>query len=76
MSELGVRSKREAASMPREASKAADDRALERLRWVIYLRGEPVRDGVAAKVHPQERSVEVRAGDDPPGDATPSELVQ
>ena len=69
MSELGICSRREAAAILKRANEQAANRDvshLKHLKEVIYLRGQPVIDGTSVKVSPDERYIEIRAGDDPP----------
>ena len=69
MSELGICSRREAAAILKRANEQASNRDvshLKHLKEVIYLRGKPVVDGTAVKVSPDEKYIEIRAGDDPP----------
>lgn len=70
MSELGICSRREAAAILNEvANKYSDENSTSLLRHVkevIYLKGKPVTGGAAVKVAPDERYIEIRAGDDPP----------
>ena len=69
MSELGICSRREAAAILKRANEQAVNRDvshLKHLKEVIYLRGKPVVDGTAVKVPPDEKYIEIRAGDDPP----------
>lgn len=66
MSELGIRSRREAARILSEVSKCNDDSSLKKLKEVIYLRGVPVMDGAAVRVSPDEKYIEIRSGDDLP----------
>jgi 23S rRNA pseudouridine2604 synthase len=64
LSELGICSRREAAAILNEVAKS--DGNLRHVKEVIYLNGKPVTDGAAVKVAPDERYIEIRAGDDPP----------
>jgi len=66
MSELGICSRREAARILKEASECNDASSLKHLKEVIFLKGKPVMDGAAVKVHPGEKYIQIRAGDDPP----------
>lgn len=71
LSELGICSRREAAAILKEMSECAGIGAggadsLRHLKEVIYLRGKPAMGGAATKVPPNEKFVEIRAGDDPP----------
>ncbi|KAL9188618.1 hypothetical protein ACHAXT_006996 [Thalassiosira profunda] len=66
MSELGICSRREAIAILKETGEWGGKRTLDHLKEVVYLRGKPVLEGTAVKVHPSETRIEIRAGDDPP----------
>jgi 23S rRNA pseudouridine2604 synthase len=79
MSELGMCSRREAAAILNEvANKYSDGNTtplLRHVKEVIYLNGKPVTGGAAVKVAPDERYIEIRAGDAPIPDQGNSEFV-
>lgn len=63
MSELGICSRREAARILKEASECSNEAALKYLKDVIYIRGRPVTGGTGVKVAPDEKCIEIRAGE-------------
>lgn len=63
MSELGICSRREAARILKEANETTSD--LKYLKEIIYVRGEPVTEGTGVKVSPNEKRIEIKAGDSP-----------